>query len=68
MGRDYRKIEAYQLADELVILVYKYTKDFPKAELFGLVSQMRRAAVSMLYFGHAVMGHAVMGHVCNLTK
>lgn len=47
MGRDYRKIKAFQLADDLVILIYKYTKKFPKEELFGLTSQTRRAAVSI---------------------
>lgn len=47
MGRDFRKIEAYQLADSLVISLYKATKKFPREELFGLTSQMRRAAVSI---------------------
>ena len=34
-------------SDELAHLVYKITKDFPKEELYGLVSQIRRAAVSI---------------------
>jgi len=46
MGRDYKHIKAWQLADELAIEVYKLTERFPRAEQFGLVSQMRRAAVS----------------------
>jgi four helix bundle protein len=45
--RDYKKIVAFQLADELVISVYRVTKNFPKDELFGLTSQFRRAAVSV---------------------
>lgn len=45
--RDYRKIRAFQLADEIVILIYKLTRNFPKEEIFGLTSQMRRAAISM---------------------
>ena len=47
MGRDYTKIKAWQLADELVLLIYKATKHFPKSEIWGLISQMRRAAVSV---------------------
>ena len=46
MGRDYTKIKAWQLTDELALSVYKATKKFPKSEIWGLTSQMRRAAVS----------------------
>ncbi len=46
MSRDYTKIRTWQLADELALLVYRATKGFPKSELWGLTSQMRRAAVS----------------------
>lgn len=47
MGRDYTKIKAWQLTDELAILIYKTTEKFPKSEVWGLTSQMRRAAVSV---------------------
>lgn len=47
MTRDYTKIKAWQLTDELALLVYKVTKKFPKSELWGITSQMRRAAVSV---------------------
>ena len=46
-SRDYTKIKAWQLTDELALLVYKATKNFPKSELWGMTSQMRRAAVSV---------------------
>jgi four helix bundle protein len=45
--RDPRKLRAFELADELVLTVYKTTAGFPKAEQFGMTSQMRRAAVSI---------------------
>lgn len=45
--RDYTKIKAWQLADELAVKIYQVTKDFPKEEVYGLTSQMRRAAVSV---------------------
>ena len=47
MGRDYTKIKAWQLADQLALSVYKATKYFPKSEMWGLTSQMRRSAVSV---------------------
>ena len=43
----YKKLNVYQKANELAVEVYKTTRKFPKDELFGLVSQMRRSAVSI---------------------
>jgi four helix bundle protein len=44
--RDHTKLRAFELAEKLAVLVYQETARFPRAEQFGLVSQMRRAAVS----------------------
>ena len=43
----YRKLIAWQKADELAFQIYRATKNFPSEEKFGLISQMRRAAVSV---------------------
>jgi four helix bundle protein len=45
--RDHTKLRAFELADEVAFLVYQITSTFPKEELFGLTSQMRRSAVSV---------------------
>ena len=45
--RSYQDLIAYQKAYQLSLGIYRCTKSFPKEELFGIVSQMRRCAVSI---------------------
>ena len=45
--RDHTKLRAFQLADEVALAIYKETRSFPRQEVFGLTSQLRRAAVSI---------------------
>ena len=45
--RSYRDLVVWQKAMELVAEIYQRTRAFPMDEMFGLVSQMRRAAVSI---------------------
>jgi four helix bundle protein len=45
--RDYTKIEAWRLADDLTVEIYRQTQAFPREELYGLTSQLRRAASSV---------------------
>ena len=47
MSNSYRDLIAWQKAVSLVTDVYRWTENFPKHELYGLKSQMRRAAVSI---------------------
>lgn len=43
----YEELGAWQKAYELVLVVYRVTKEFPADERFGLTQQVRRAAVSI---------------------
>ena len=45
--RDYTKIEAWKLADDLTVAVYERTRSFPREEVYGLTSQLRRASYSV---------------------
>ena len=45
--KDYRDLIVWQKAMDLVEAVYHATKDFPREEIYGLTSQLRRAAVSI---------------------
>ncbi len=47
MKRGHKDLRAWQSAMLLVEDIYRLTSTFPKEEMFGLVSQMRRAAVSV---------------------
>jgi four helix bundle protein len=47
VGRNFWQIKAWEHADNLAVEVYRVTKTFPKEEVYGLVSQMRRSAVSV---------------------
>jgi four helix bundle protein len=47
MGGTYKDLEAWQVSMALVVEVYRATANFPREEMFGLTSQMRRAAVSV---------------------
>jgi four helix bundle protein len=45
--RDYTKIEAWKLVDDLTVAIYQATKIFPREETYGITSQIRRAACSV---------------------
>jgi len=45
--RDYKDLVVWQKSYELCVEIYKATRNFPRSELYGLVSQLRRAALSI---------------------
>ena len=45
--QSYKDLIAYQKGYKLTLKIYQITKDYPKEEIYGLVSQMRRSAVSI---------------------
>ncbi len=45
--QSYKDLIVYQKGYKLAVEIYKATKGFPKEEIYGLVSQMRRSAVSV---------------------
>lgn len=45
--KPHRNLTAWQKAMELVVAIYNVTKKFPKEEIYGLTSQLRRAAISV---------------------
>ena len=46
-AKSFRDLEVWQKSHAVVLEVYKLTRRLPKEELFGLISQMRRASVSV---------------------
>ena len=45
--KSYKDLIVWQKAMDLVLEIYKLTKSFPQSEIYGLTSQMRRAAVAI---------------------
>jgi four helix bundle protein len=45
--RDFRKLKIWQRSHQLVLLIYKATVKFPKEEIYGLISQIRRSCISI---------------------
>ena len=45
--KDFTDLNAWKESHKLAIMIYKITKNFPKEEVYGLTSQIRRAAISI---------------------
>ena len=59
MVQSFRVLQVWQRAIQLSVAIYRLTKDFPREEVYGLTSQIRRAAVSVpsnIAEGHGRLG------------
>ena len=45
--KDFRQLKVWQKAHQLTLAIYQITASFPREEIYGLTSQMRRAATSI---------------------
>ncbi len=46
-AKTFQDLVVWQKAHQLVLSVYRFSKDFPKSEIYGLTSQIRRSAISI---------------------
>lgn len=46
--KGYKKLKVYRESHKLVKNIYSVTESYPKSEIFGLISQMRRSAISVV--------------------
>ena len=66
----WQKLEVWKLADELAFRVYKVTKNFPKEEIYGITSQVRRSALSIptnIVEGYSRKGDKELAHFVNIS-
>ena len=45
--KDFRQLKVWEMSHQLALAIYKVTKEFPKEELYGLTSQIRRSSMSI---------------------
>lgn len=45
--KDFRSLKVWEKGHELVLKIYRVTENFPKQEMYGITSQIRRSAVSV---------------------
>ena len=71
MGRPHQDLDAWKEAMRMVKMVYQVSQDFPREEVYGLTSQVRRAAVSVpsnLSEGAARASRKEFSHFLSVAK
>ena len=67
---NYNNLKVWQKADDLVFEIYKITKKFPRDELYGLTSQLRRASLSIptnIVEGYSKKGDKELARFINIS-
>ena len=66
----WQKLEVWKLADELAFKGYKGTQNFPREEIYGITSQVRRSALSIptnIVEGYSRKGDKELAHFVNIS-
>ena len=66
----WKNLDIWKLADGLAYDIYLATREFPKEELYGIVSQLRRAALSIptnIVEGYSRKGDRQLAHFVNIS-
>jgi four helix bundle protein len=66
----WEKLEVWKISDDLALKIYQTTKAFPKEEIYGIISQLRRAALSIptnIVEGYSRKGDKELSHFINIS-
>ena len=66
----WKNLDVWKLSDELAYNVYLSSRDFPKEEIYGITSQLRRAALSVptnIVEGYSRKGNKELSHFLNIS-
>jgi four helix bundle protein len=66
----WRKLEVWELADDLAFEIYQVSRNFPKEEIYGITSQIRRAALSIptnIVEGYSRKGDKELSRFINIS-
>ena len=66
----WQRLDVWKLADELAFQVYNATRHFPKEEIYGITSQLRRSALSIptnIVEGYSRKGDKELSHFINIS-
>ena len=68
--RDFKKYDIWQLSHQLTLDIYKLTNSYPKEEIYGITSQIRRASTSIptnISEGYGRNSDAEFNHLLNIA-